>query len=211
MGSIVKTRQLATAITVFSQFAIQHTGICADIPAEQLMTRESKLTCARDKASAGGTIGHGEWVPSASRTPGDPPSMRCENDTLGHSETTVLVADDNADLRELLAHQLRKMGAQVIQAANGQEAVTLALEHHPALVLMDLEMPVMGGLDAAAELRKCGYGGVIVAFTAHEDGPRTQSALACGCNAVLKKPLSATKLRMRLTEYLGLRAGSVVS
>lgn len=119
----------------------------------------------------------------------------------------MLVADDNADLRELLAHQVRKLGARVMLAANGEEAVSMALSHHPALVLMDLEMPVMSGLDAAATLRRGGYGGVILAFTAHEDGPRTEGALACGCNAVLKKPLSATKLRVRLNEYLGARTG----
>lgn len=119
----------------------------------------------------------------------------------------MLVADDNADLRELLAHQVRKLGARVMLACNGEEAVSMALDHHPALVLMDLEMPVMSGLEAAATLRQGGYAGVILAFTAHDDGPRTEGALACGCNAVLKKPLSATKLRVRLTEFLGARAG----
>lgn len=132
--------------------------------------------------------------------------MHRDSISPGKVDATVLVADDNADLRELLAHQVRKMGAQVMLAANGQEAVSMALSHHPALVLMDLEMPVMSGLDAAAALRQGGFDGVILAFTAHEDGPRTEGALACGCNAVLKKPLSATKLRMRLTEFLGTSA-----
>ena len=128
-----------------------------------------------------------------------------------HSQVRVLVADDNADLRELLAHQVGKLGAQALLAANGQEAIELALMHDPELVLMDLEMPVMSGLEAVAELRQQGYEGVIVAFTAHEDGPRTQGALASGCNAVLKKPLSATKLRSRLMEFLNARTGGKVA
>lgn len=134
--------------------------------------------------------------------------MGRDANTSDRAGTTVLIADDNADLRELLAHQVRKIGARVMLAANGQEAVELALCHRPELVVMDLEMPVMSGADAAATLRQGGYCGVILAFTAHEDGPRTEGALANGCNAVLKKPLSATKLRMRLAEYLGSRAGS---
>lgn len=117
-------------------------------------------------------------------------------------DAKVLVADDNADLRELVAHQVRKLGAQVLLAGNGQEAVDLALLHEPALVLMDLEMPVVSGLEAVSKLRDKGFEGVIVAFTAHDEGPRTDGALARGCNAVLKKPLSATKLRSRMTEYL---------
>jgi two-component system, sensor histidine kinase len=121
------------------------------------------------------------------------------------------VADDNADVRELMAHQLGKLGTDVLMAANGQEAVELALLHRPELVLMDLEMPVVSGLEAVSRLRGGGYQGVIVAFTAHDDGPRTQSAMANGCDAVLKKPLSATKLRTRLVEFLNLRRGGVAA
>lgn len=116
--------------------------------------------------------------------------------------STVLVADDNADLRELVAHQVRKLGAQVLLAGDGQEAMDMALLHEPELVLMDLEMPVLSGLEAVSKLREKGFDGVIVAFTAHDDGSRTDGALARGCNAVLKKPLSATKLRARMAEYL---------
>ena len=123
----------------------------------------------------------------------------------------MLVADDNADLRELLAHQVGKLGAQALLAANGQEAVELALAHDPALVLMDLEMPIVSGMEAVARLRQSGYDGVILAFTAHEDGPMTQEALANGCNAVLKKPLSATKLRSRLMEFLSIRTSGMIA
>jgi len=143
--------------------------------------------------------------------PADSIHMSRETERRGVCGATVLVADDNADLRELLAHQVQKMGAQVLLAANGQEAMDMAMRHHPGLVLMDLEMPVMSGLEAVAGLRAQGYGGVILAFTAHEEGPRIQGALASGCNAVLKKPLSATKLRTRLTEYLGRSARSPVA
>lgn len=134
--------------------------------------------------------------------------MRRQSSFHGHPPARVLVADDNADLRELVAHQVRKLGVEVLLACNGQEAMEMALMHNPELVLMDLEMPVLNGVDAAAQLRARGFEGVIVAFTAHDDGPRTEGALAQGCNAVLKKPLSATKLRARMAEFLAERAGS---
>ncbi len=134
--------------------------------------------------------------------------MRRQSSFHGHPPARVLVADDNADLRELVAHQVRKLGVEVLLACNGQEAMEMALMHNPELVLMDLEMPVLNGVDAAAQLRARGFEGVIVAFTAHDDGPRIEGALAQGCNAVLKKPLSATKLRARMAEFLAARAGS---
>ncbi len=134
--------------------------------------------------------------------------MPLQSHLRARPQPKVLVADDNADLRELVAHQVRKLGAEALLAADGQEALEMALAHEPDLVLMDLEMPVLSGMDAVARLRERGFEGVIVAFTAHDDGPRIQDALANGCNAVLKKPLSATKLRARMVELLGSCAGA---
>ena len=134
--------------------------------------------------------------------------MRRQYSSPGQPLARVLVADDNADLRELVAHQVRKLGVEVLLACNGQEAMDMALMHDPQIVLMDLEMPVLNGLDAVAQLRARGFEGLIVAFTGHEDGPRTEGALAKGCNAVLKKPLPAAKLRARMAEFLAERASS---
>jgi len=136
--------------------------------------------------------------------------MRRQTRVRGPLKSSVLVADDNADLRELVSHQLQKLGVEVMVAGNGQEAMELALAQNPHLVLMDMEMPILSGLDAVTKLRERGFEGVIVAFTAHDDGIRTQNALACGCNAVLKKPLSPSKFRTRMTEFLSLRGSPVV-
>ncbi len=137
--------------------------------------------------------------------------MRRKFSSHGQPLARVLVADDNADLRELVAHQVRKLGVEVLLACNGQEAMDMALMHDPQIVLMDLEMPVLNGLDAVAQLRARGFEGLIVAFTGHEDGPRTEGALATGCNAVLRKPLSATKLRARMAEFLAECSGSTAA
>jgi len=65
----------------------------------------------------------------------------------------VLVADDDADVRRLLARHLREAGYDVVEAADGAEAVALARQAPPGLVLMDLRMPTMDGLAALRELR----------------------------------------------------------
>ncbi|MDP9022990.1 MAG: response regulator transcription factor [Actinomycetota bacterium] len=67
----------------------------------------------------------------------------------------VVLADDAADFRELMRHRLESDGRFVVvgEAANGREAVELAEEHHPDVVVMDLAMPVMDGLEAIGEVR----------------------------------------------------------
>src|SRR5207253_5464454 len=65
----------------------------------------------------------------------------------------VLVVDDDADTRRLLTHHLRRAGRRVLEAASGDEAVAIAREQHPAMVLMDIRMPGMDGVTALAALR----------------------------------------------------------
>jgi len=110
------------------------------------------------------------------------------------STLKVLVADDSADIRALLSLYLKRSGAQELQAENGRQAVDLALEQQPDLVLMDMEMPVMGGAEATRALRSTGYQGAILAMTAHEDSRQTQIMRDAGCNGILEKPLRRRKL-----------------
>jgi len=88
-----------------------------------------------------------------------PVSERVLLDTMARVLTdgqrrSVLVAEDDADTRRLLAHLLGKAGYQVIEAADGLEAVSLARRHMPGLVLMDIKMPRMDGVTALRALRE---------------------------------------------------------
>ncbi len=114
----------------------------------------------------------------------------------------VLVAEDNEDIRELVVHQLRRMGVNVLQASNGRVAVELALSEQPALILMDMDMPVMTGFEAVKQLRSIGYVKPIFALTGHRDGPEADRALESGCDALLSKPIHSDILWNRVNDVL---------
>lgn len=70
-------------------------------------------------------------------------------------QSRVLVAEDNADLRELMACVLRASGHTVEEARDGVECIERALAFHPNVVVMDLQMPRMNGIEAIRQLRAC--------------------------------------------------------
>ena len=120
---------------------------------------------------------------------------------------SVLVAEDNEDIRELVSHQLRRMNVMVLLAEDGRRAVDVAIAERPALILMDMDMPVMSGFDAVALLRAQGYTGAIFALTAYQDGPEAERAMSSGCDALLGKPINSERLRQHVTQALA-TAGS---
>jgi len=112
-------------------------------------------------------------------------------------QKTVLVAEDSADTRAVLCRTLASFGYRVVEAADGDEAVGLALQECPDLVLMDLNMPVMDGLAATEKIRelkdRCGDV-PIVAVTAFDTYGMREAAVAAGCDAYLLKPLAFDEL-----------------
>jgi CheY-like chemotaxis protein len=121
---------------------------------------------------------------------------------MGQAEQAVLVAEDNEDIRELVVHQLRRMGVSVLQAENGARALDLAMAEQPALVLMDMDMPVMSGFEAVEQLRSRGYTKPIFALTGHRDGPEADRALSSGCDALLAKPIHSDVLKAHVQSVL---------
>jgi CheY-like chemotaxis protein len=115
---------------------------------------------------------------------------------------TVLIADDNADVRELTKLFLEFEGCAVIEAGDGRDAVRAALVSTPDLILLDIQMPLMDGLEAARQLRRNNSvrNVPIVAVTANDDIQR--EAIAAGCNACLSKPLLPDTIVNILTNYL---------
>lgn len=118
-------------------------------------------------------------------------------------DVTVLIVDDSDDLRELMVIQIRNLGYQTAEAANGLEAVEVALKKTPSLILMDINMPLLDGLQATRVLRESGrlLNTAIVAFSAHRSGNYREQALEAGCNEYLSKTACVDQLENILGRF----------
>jgi CheY-like chemotaxis protein/HPt (histidine-containing phosphotransfer) domain-containing protein len=115
---------------------------------------------------------------------------------------SVLVAEDVGHLRSLVELYMRKLGVECRTVGNGFEAVEAALSAEYDVLLIDMEMPVMDGFEAAHVLRQRGYQGPIIALTAHQDPLEIERAKREGCNGVLNKPITIERLRGALEPLL---------
>jgi two-component system cell cycle response regulator DivK len=109
----------------------------------------------------------------------------------------ILVAEDFDDTRLMMRLLLEMSGHGVLEAADGREAVLLAEREHPDLVLMDLNMPVLDGIEATRLLhgRPATASLPVVAVTAHcADSEWRERALEAGCVECMGKPLDFSKL-----------------
>ncbi len=101
----------------------------------------------------------------------------------------VLIVDDSPIQCKIYAKVLKNMGCQVILGENGRQGVELALQHHPALILMDISMPEMDGLSAVRELRTHAemVHLPILALTASTEPDELEQAYQAGYNDILNK------------------------
>lgn len=102
----------------------------------------------------------------------------------------ILVAEDNDSNYMLMTYILKKY-YQFFRARNGQEAVELAQSEKPDLVLMDIKMPIMDGLEATRQIKALCPDLPIIALTANAFDSDRQLAIEAGCNDFLAKPVNA--------------------
>jgi signal transduction histidine kinase/CheY-like chemotaxis protein len=114
----------------------------------------------------------------------------------------VLLAEDTPENQQLIQLQLNKSGVDVQLADNGREAVDAALDHEFDLILMDMQMPELNGIDAIRMLRHAGYGGPIVALTANTSQSDREECLEAGADDFLVKPIEFEKFFGVLDYYL---------
>jgi len=102
----------------------------------------------------------------------------------------VLIVEDQQDLRQLYAQHLTMSGFDVIEAANGLEAIDHTLSSLPDVVLMDLSLPVVDGWEATRRLKADARTAHIpvVALTAHDGSGELQRATRAGCDWFVPKP-----------------------
>jgi CheY-like chemotaxis protein len=118
----------------------------------------------------------------------------------GRSTATILVAEDHLDSRDALRAILEAFGYQVLEAANGREAVELALRERPDLILMDIMMPELDGFEATRELRRNGTDTPIIAVTAMEGAQKL--ALQAGATDFVRKPVDIRGLVAKIDGWL---------
>ncbi|WP_249975450.1 ATP-binding protein [Vreelandella olivaria] len=127
--------------------------------------------------------------------------------TPSSSALTVLIVDDNASNRELLQAMLENDQIHIVLAASGQEALDYARQQIADLVLMDIRMPDMDGIQTTQALRRINNNWArcpIVAVTAHVLNNERQQWLTEGLDDVLVKPINEAQLQQLLQRFLGM-------
>lgn len=121
------------------------------------------------------------------------------------STKTILVVDDEEDIRDLVTFRLTRAGYSVIHARNGEEGVQVAGEKCPDLILMDVRMPRMNGLEATKAIRQnpvtASIPVIILTASVREDA--VESGFLAGATDYIKKPFSPPELLVRIQAILG--------
>ena len=127
------------------------------------------------------------------------------------SRATALVVDDSPDIRTILSYLLSDLGFKIAEAADGHEAVRLARQCQPALILLDLCIPGLDGWEVVARLRSdpALEEVPIVIMTAYYVGSTEQLARRAGCQRVIPKPFDLFHLT-RLVHVLMSPANSLM-
>jgi CheY-like chemotaxis protein len=112
----------------------------------------------------------------------------------GKQSVTVLVADDNDVAQRLCRRVLEKAGYNVLIAVDGLQAVEVALSQHPAMILMDVAMPGIDGIEAMRQIKAAIPDQPIVIASAHSMASDRERFLAAGADDILSKPFRLTDL-----------------
>jgi len=115
----------------------------------------------------------------------------------------VLIAEDYDDVRRMMKIMLELYGYETLEASDGYEAVEKAAKFKPDVVLMDISMPVLDGLNATRAIRQFDEGAniPILAVTAYGDFYK-EKAIDAGCTDVIPKPLHFEQLQPIIERYI---------
>ncbi len=113
----------------------------------------------------------------------------------------VLVAEDSEATQELYRHYFKELGCEANYADNGEEAVALVRKNHYDICLMDVEMPVMGGLEASYMIRQITEALPIIAVTAYIKDKNKELCFKAGMTDFLSKPIYSSDLEDIILKY----------
>jgi CheY-like chemotaxis protein len=118
---------------------------------------------------------------------------------------TVLIVEDQIEMRAIASAYLERQGYRVLATDNGADAVRRARDEHPDLIFMDISIPGMDGLRATAELKRdpATRGIPVVILTAHPYGSVGKRAMDAGCDGWLNKPCDPRRLLQEVQRRVG--------
>jgi two-component system cell cycle response regulator DivK len=125
--------------------------------------------------------------------------------TMIAQRPVVLVVEDNKDIRDLLALFLLENGCHILEAEDGKQAVQLARKSHPDLVLMDLNLPQLNGIQATTILKNhtdTENISVVALSSLCTDVRWREKAIAVGCDYCISKPIDFDELNRILRPYI---------
>ena len=116
----------------------------------------------------------------------------------------ILVVEDNENNMYLISVFLKKKGYEVIPAKTGEEGVKLAVAEKPDLVLMDIQLPDIDGLEATKRIRKSVANGEvpIIAITSHAMTGDREKFLKAGCDGYIEKPINPDTFLSEIEKFL---------
>ena len=116
----------------------------------------------------------------------------------------ILLVEDNEMNRDMLSRRLERRGYQVVIAVDGAEGVRMAQAEAPALILMDMSLPVLDGWEATRQIKAApATGGIpIIALTAHAMSGDREKALEAGCDDYDTKPIDLNRLLGKMEALL---------
>lgn len=121
------------------------------------------------------------------------------------TDQLILLADDDITTLTMVSARLQRVGYDVVTASRGDDALALTLGRRPLLIVLDLDMPGMNGIEVTRTLRADpSFGSTpIILLTSHSDDEHTEAGLAAGANAYIVKPFSPQDLAKRVDQLLG--------
>ena len=124
-------------------------------------------------------------------------------------EKVILIVEDDPKNLKLIRDLLQFSGYKVLEATDGKQAVELAKDKKPDLILMDIQMPVMDGLEAIGILKNDEETKniPIVALTASVMKGAEERILRAGCDGYISKPTDIEELLRKVSEYLSIEKG----
>ena len=173
--------------------------------AKQKETTDGQKETADEQNKTSGTSlnasGNTEKSDTVSGSREEPQELQKPQEPEASKAPTILIAEDTDSNYVLVKAILGKL-CRLERAKDGMEAVTMFEELHPELILMDMKMPNLGGLDATKIIRELSPKTPIIALTAYAYEHDKQAAIDAGCNDFLTKPYTQEVLKEMIKKYL---------